>query len=176
MKIYIPIFTIIHLFSLLILAQDYPKSLNNSIHRISPNARVLKYSEIDTLECGKESKSIIKADFNGDKINDYAILLIDSIFHEMTYRDQKYLESKLFFVVFLGQKDNKYKSILLDTFQVTLPVINTINIYTDKTVKDREADTLIKIKYPSVELFHCGKSSVLFYWNKIKFESTWTSD
>src|SRR5690349_13410677 len=65
---------------------EVSKPLLAAIEKISPNTTILQASEVDAKGCAPTPKSptLVRADFNGDGLEDAAVLLKTSVSNEIT--------------------------------------------------------------------------------------------
>jgi hypothetical protein len=65
--------------------------LLSAIHKLEPRATILLQEDIDKSDCGKKRAGIVEADFNGDGLKDYAVLLrigdIENTFYNYEGKD-----------------------------------------------------------------------------------------
>jgi hypothetical protein len=65
---------------------EISKPLLEAIRKIAPNATILQANEIDAKGCGllPKSPALVRADFNGDGLEDAAVLLKIFVSKEIT--------------------------------------------------------------------------------------------
>ena len=101
-------------------------SLQAAIKRLSPTARVLQANEIDMQECESVPKApgVVKADFNGDGLEDAAVLLKVSVAKEVKiWEGKQYREAKLMFVIFLNDGKGGYTTLKRENYENLLPAM-----------------------------------------------------
>src|SRR5262245_4549945 len=89
------------------------------VAKFSPKANIIKESDVDTTSCGYVSDpGIVIADFNGDKKNDYAVLLQMSEPVDTAYIQGQdtfsYKNAELALVIFLTEKEGKFKTVTMN--------------------------------------------------------------
>ncbi|MDI6756390.1 MAG: hypothetical protein QME32_00035 [Endomicrobiia bacterium] len=120
----------------------------------------------------------VKADFNGDAVNDYAVLLFKKIREDV----------KVKFVIFLSTATRKTLEpiVIMEEYYDTYLFSNMYLAFipAGRLVRetmagpDKKDRKQIILKLPAVEIVYVECSSVLYYWDKAKekFEEIWTSD
>lgn len=132
----------------------------------------------------KFTPSLISADFNGDKITDYAVIL-----EKLKGPHVEYL-----WVVYLGKKEGFKPAIVLDKYDIDLNDEDSANKFFIEGSKytiwleppglfkvirdDIENRKPMRIYLPSIGVGQCESAAGFWYWNKKqgKFIQEWTSD
>ena len=122
----------------------------------------------------EQIKSPVKvvADFNGNKLNDYALLVKD-------------INGELDLAAFLKTKEGYDYHVLYNFGYIEEP-IGKLRFYIENMnpsviqgmleESNSNKSNYTKIKVSGVHLVFEGKSSKLYYWNVDKFNDIWTSD
>ncbi|CAB1059474.1 hypothetical protein D1BOALGB6SA_4236 [Olavius sp. associated proteobacterium Delta 1] len=138
------------------------------INEYFPNYDLLEYQDLDFFgkDCFEEYRSkynpgIVNRDFNGDSLNDFAFLL----------KDVKSNSDDVIFAIFLKQSKDNYKLTINHDLKGYKGIVFILPVEPGKVLKETEAvDTRkprrkIKLKNAAIELWYCGKTTVVFYWN-----------
>jgi hypothetical protein len=144
-----------------------PKSLSDAILKAYPNYSIIEKKFFDVKECDSDNQlgpGLIIADFNGDRITDYAIELRSS-----NPRNSKYGQVwDISMTVFLGQSDGTFKDYKLSEFEQGETTVWGMIIINDE-LYDFEKNVWVKLSNPALELIRCGGGSSSFYWDGKKF-------
>jgi hypothetical protein len=153
---------------------EIPAEIKAKVATVCHQPRLVTESDLD-IEMRKyrdENRlaynTIINADFNGDKLLDWALLV------KCKSKDSKSLTEKL--IILLQKKIGGYNIQVLEEFTEGLDD----NLYfvgvPPKKVKEYDTDAIIKLKYRSIERIFDEKSSGIYYWDGNKFRYVQTSD
>ncbi len=92
------------------------------VANFSSNAKIIKKADIDTF-CGGvdypivDNPGVVKADFNGDKLKDFAVLLQFGEAVEATHKfgteEVPYKKVKVALVAFIAGRNGKFKAVTL---------------------------------------------------------------
>ena len=140
-------------------------SLQAAIKRLSPTARVLQANEIDMQECESVPKApgVVKADFNGDGLEDAAVLLKVSVAKEVKiWEGKQYREAKLMFVIFLNDGKGGYTTLKRENYENLLPAMLFLDVIPPGKVRDIDTGKDVVLRNPGVMLTFCGKSAVAY--------------
>jgi len=140
--------------------------LRAAIERVAPNAKLLQANEIDMRECEFVPKNpgLASADFNGDGLEDAAVLLKTRVSSEVTIlRGVKYRKATLLFVIFLNDSKGGYLTVTQDQYGDSIPAWSFIDIIpTGKTIRNIKVGKDLVLKNPAVMLTFCGKSAAAY--------------
>jgi len=148
--------------------------LKNAIKSIALNARVLTGSDLDTSSCGKKKNpGIIEADFKGDGQKDYAVLLKIGQPEETVYtsngKSTPWNKLRVWFVVFLGQTDGSFKSIILEKIDDhSFPAYVTLKKINPGHLENFDSGKRTSLKNAGIGLEFCEQSETVYYWDELK--------
>lgn len=130
--------------------------------------------DMDKNECDmiKGSNGLLRADFNGDGVDDFAVLLRSKNSHRRENGDLYRYQV----VAFISGKDKKHEPKVLTENEDFYPPITFITIRKPGKIREFETGKTTAIKNPAIDLTYCGKSSVTYLWKGKKFSEIWTSD
>jgi hypothetical protein len=158
-----------------------PEKLRHSIATTFPGFRVVTKKDIDWSDpdCGKPTnrdKTAIQADFNGDGLDDFAVLLFGSKKEAKKnwwqFGDSK--SSKLKLVVFLAAKSGTFNKYELDEMDQSIPIWHVMSIIEPGAVfavDSPSPDGKIFLKHPGIALIRCGGGAGAFYWEGNQFRT-----
>ena len=159
-KIWILLFVLILCFPVLaennelenLISNYYPK------HKQINNEKFIKHVK-ETIGDELEALTIIKADFDGNELQDYAVILEGQIF-----------------VVFRQISNGEFKPYELRRQDWAGDFIHEIKPNT--VLRQYDSTHSIKLKYSAILVIYYLKSSVAYYWDEetLDFEELWTSD
>lgn len=157
-------------YSFICMAQDTWKvegfDVEVGIKSICKECRLISIDEIDKtmLKWYKENRSeikepgMVKADFNGDGIDDYCLLV----------KNPKKIDSNyynLYTVVFLSKKD-VFRRIFIEKVEIG----EEIYWFIEKLIGKKWG---IEFKNPAVIFAPFEKDSYILYWDKLKYDFAW---
>ena len=143
--------------------------LLSAISKLEPEAKILQKEDINKLDCEEEMSGLIRADFNGDGLEDYAVLLKignieDTVY---TYKGIRYPWRRLrvWLVVFLRKGKGDFQPIVLQRLEEhSHPAYVYISVHPPGIVRDVHSGQDVKLNLPSIQETFCGKSAQIFYW------------
>ena len=141
------------------------KALLAAIGRVSPNATILQANQVDAKSCAPVPKSpgLVRADFNGDGLEDAAALLKIRVAEEITVWEGKELrEADFVFVIFLNDGKGGHIARTLDKFSDFIPAGVTISINPPGKIRPLGAKKDITLSNPSIVLTYCEKSAAAY--------------
>lgn len=142
------------------------KELLAAIQKTYPDSSITKHNKFQDEECGKNFAAahpgIISADFNGDKVLDYAVLLIKNKPIPQEKGEPFY---EFIIAAFLGQPNKQFKAIEFWKFVHPIDTPWMLLLHDEKTVLDYKTGNEIKIKYPAIRPTRCGGGHCTIYWN-----------
>jgi len=130
---------------------DISTPLLAAIRKISPNAAILQPNEVDAKGCAPVPKSpaLARADFNGDGLEDAAVLLKTFVSGEIT--------------IWQGQELRRaYLARPLDKFPGHIPVGAFVDLKTSGKIRPLGAKRDIILSNPAVVLTYCEKSAAVY--------------
>lgn len=136
-----------------------------AIKRVSPNATILQPSEIDAKSCAPVPKSpgLVRADFNGDGLEDAAVLLKTSVSSEVTvWQGQELRKADFLFVILLNDGKGSYHIRTLDKFAGHIPAIAFIDLESSKKIRPLGAKKDLTLSNPAIVLTYCEKSAAAY--------------
>lgn len=153
------------------IAGGVPSDMEESTKLINehfPNYDLLDYQDLDFFgkDCFEEyvnkySPGIVNRDFNGDGLRDFALLL----------KDIKSNSDDVKFAIFLKQSKGRYQLTINSDLKHSKGIVFILPVEPGKVLKETEAvDTgkprrKLKLKNAAIELWYCGKATVVFYWD-----------
>lgn len=149
------------------------------IRNLHPDAKILQLKDMDLESCGQLNMhpGLVDGDFNGDGRKDYAALLkIGGVKEEKEWEGKVWKLIDMWFVVFLGDGQGRFKNITIDQFETLLPSGVGISIQPPGIVREWDSDRTIKLRNPGIQRFFCEKSAAVFYWDGEKFRDVPISD
>ncbi len=159
-KIWILFFVLILCFPVLaennelenLISNYYPK------HKQINSEKFIKHVK-ETIGDELEALTLIKADFDGNKLQDYAVILEGQIF-----------------VVFRQISNGEFKPYELRRQDWVGDFVHEIKPNT--VLRQYDSTHSIKLKYSAILITYYLKSSVAYYWDEetLDFEELWTSD
>ncbi len=154
-------------------AFSLPSSIQKSINQLYPSTRLLEMKDMDLISCGTltEQPGIVQADFDGNGIVDYAILLISTkVKREYTDRNERILYLvDTFFVVFQGRREDQYEPILIETRETWLPSSVGLAMARPGRFKTWDSSKTLELKNPAIERYICEQQAAVFYWDTDKY-------
>ncbi len=147
-----------------------------------PKERIVESNDIDSKSCQVASHpGWIEADFNGDGLRDYAVLLKGSVKQKKEWhgRELQLMEVKL--VAFVQEAARgRFRSIVLDSFEEYYPLGVDIDIQPKGWIREPPSigHKAVELKNPGILQYFCEKSASVFYWDKKtnKFKRLWVGD
>ena len=148
-----------------------PRALKSTIEKSYPGTRMIERNDLDE-ECEKEKSGgkqpgLLVADFNGDQIPDYAVVL-------MYTKPRKHPEWGMIHdyrvVVFLGTSNQQFKPFKIWEYESTDKTLWFAMLYNQKMVHDLHTGEQIKLKNPAVRLVRCSGGFGIYYWQGNSFK------
>ena len=155
-----------------------PPALQQAIRKLSPSASVLQPSEVDAEGCDPVPRTpgLVLADFNGDGLQDAAVLLKMRIKPEVKkFNDREYREVDMLFAIFLNDGQGGYLVRQVDKFPDIHPFIGAV-IQVEKPGRVKGMGGEVTLKNPGVVLGFCEKSAGLYYVQGTKVRDLPLSD
>lgn len=154
--------------------------LQRAMHRVAPNGRILRASEIDMRECEAVPRTpgLLKADFNGDGFEDAAALIVTGISNQpFTSEGVTYRRASLLFAIFLNDGKGGYSTPTADKYRNLIPAMMFVDLIpAERRIRNIEADKEVVLANPAVMLTFCGKSAAAYTVSGTRVEEIPLSD
>jgi len=147
-----------------------PAALSDAIKRVNAAARVVGAGEILEERCGaaQRREQLLRADFNGDGRQDYAVLLRIG---EPEGKPGEALKTvPLWGVVFLANRDGRYRPFILfkDT-DAMFPSRRVLWVQAPgKVHHGAHPERVLTLKHPAVGSMLCESTAKVFYWVSLR--------
>lgn len=151
-----------------------PESLAGAINKASPDATIVDAKEVDATSCRPvgDSPGLVRADFNGDGRQDYAVLLKTKVSNEETIWQGKTLREAWFaLMLFLDDGHGGFRARILHRYADFVPTAVVINLQPAGTVRNRETHQTVRVPHAAVTLTFCEKSATTYYLAGNKIQS-----
>jgi hypothetical protein len=150
-----------------------PNSLSEAIEHFAPGARVVSTKDVDGISCApvRETPGVVRADFNGDGHEDYALLLTKETGKETPWQGSMLKEARFSFAFFMRSADGKYQPRVVLRDVGFIPATIVLSLQPAGKVRHRETHKNIELKYPGVMLSFCEKSATTYYFAERKIRS-----
>jgi len=151
-----------------------PENLAGAIYKVAPGSAIVSAKEVDATACQPvgDSPGLVRADFNGDGRQDYAVLLKTRVSKEETVWQGKSLrEARFLFVWFLDDGSGGYKPRIIRRYTDFVPTAVVIDLQPAGKIRHRETHKDIQVPNPAVMLSFCEKSATTYYLLDDKFRS-----
>jgi hypothetical protein len=156
-----------------------PASLAAAIKKIAPAAVIVDAQDVDATACQPvgESPGILRADFNGDRRDDYAALLKTGETGKEKNWDGKTLrEAHFSFVLFIDDGSGGFRPRTIRRYTDFIPTAVVLDLQPAGNVRHRETRKSIYISNPGVTLSFCEKSAKTYYLVNDKIRSVPIAD
>jgi|SRR5690242_3528209 len=144
------------------LSVEVSKPLLAAIHKVSPKASILQAVEVDAKGCAPTPKNptLVRADLNGDGLEDAAVLLKTFVSSEITvWQGQELRRADFLFVIFLNDGKGGYVARPLDEFPGHIPVGAYIDLIAPGKIRPMGAKKDMSLSNPAILLVYCEKSA-----------------
>jgi len=151
-------------------SRHVPPALVSAIQKTYPDTKILDSDEVETEDCGeiKNAPGFLVADFNGDGIDDYAVVLRKT----KSRNNLQYGQVRDYLVVtFFGKKDGTFQDLKLAEFEQAETTVWFITLINQKSLYDFERNEEVKLSNPALALIRCGGGSMRFYWDGKEFRN-----
>ncbi len=147
--------------------------LRQAISRVHAKAEVIERKDVSVRNCDPvpESPGLIRADFNGDGLTDYAALLrIRGTEKQVLEENKTWTLVEVRLVVFLGQRGGEFTNVELERLSEVIPILTVIEIQRPGPIREyaeieHEKRKVIQIEKMSIMRIGCGRSAVVFTWD-----------
>ena len=156
-----------------------PPSLTAAIRAIAPGADILSPQEIDATACAPlgASPNTVRADFNGDSLDDYALLLkMKETGKVSKWEGRELRQADLALAIFLADKAGSFHARVVREFLNYLPAAVALDLQPAGKVRHRDTNQTVTLKSPGVTLSFCEKSATTYYLAGDKVRSIPISD
>lgn len=143
-----------------------PESLMAAIRSVAPGAVWVSPQETDVTGCAPvgSSPSMVRADFNGDRRDDYALLLKTKDTDKLTIWEGKDLRQAHFaLALFLADGVGGYKARVLRHYLDFRPTSVVLQLQPAGRVRHPFTHQAVTLKNPGVTLSFCEKSATTYY-------------
>lgn len=151
-----------------------PENLEIAISKVAPRSTVVSAKEVDATACQPvgDSPGLVRADFNGDGREDYAVLLKTRVSIEETVWQGKSLrEARFLFVWFLNDGAGGFRPRVIRRYDDFVPTAVVIDLQPAGKIRHRETHKDVQVRNPAVMLSFCEKSATTYYLVDDKFRS-----
>jgi hypothetical protein len=143
-----------------------PEALAAAIKGFAPTATLVEAREVDAAACAPvgEEPGLVRADFDGDGFDDYAVLLkTKETGKETFWEGRKLREAHFAFVLFLSHGSDEYKPLLVRRYVDFVPTAVVLDLRSSGDVRHRETRKPVKLRNPGVTLSFCEKSATTYF-------------
>jgi hypothetical protein len=150
-----------------------------AIKKLSPTASLLQPNELDQGDCEqpKGPPGLVQADFNGDGLEDAAVLIKAYVARDLKGPPgQQYRESTLHFAVLLNDGKGGYRVAKQKKYHDNMPALSYSEAIPPGTVRNIETGKDTLLRNPGVMLVFCGKSAVAYVTKGMSVREIWLSD
>lgn len=154
------------------MVEPIPESLAGAIRKLYPSATIVSAKEVDATSCQPvgNSPGLIRADFNGDGQQDYAVLLKIRVNKKETIWEGKSLrEARFAFVIFLDDGAGGFRPRVIRRYDDFVPTAVVIDLQPAGKIRHRETHKDVQVPMPAVVLSFCEKSATAYYLVDDKF-------
>jgi hypothetical protein len=147
-------------------ASNIPKVLKSAIDQYYPGTTIIDRQDLSE-ECRLEKVDVkfpglVSADFNGDRIPDYSVVLK----HMKPRRHPSWGTIHDYRVVaFLGTPNGQFKAFPLWEYESDDKSAWYMIEHRQKALADSATGMTIPLKFPAIGLIRCGGGSAGYYWN-----------
>jgi hypothetical protein len=143
-----------------------PPALAEAIRHLHPGARIVAADEVLGERCGpaQQREQIFRADFNGDRRQDYAVLL--RIGEPAGKPDEALRTLPLWGVVFLANRDGRFRPfVLFKDEDAMFPSRRVLFVHAPGPVHHgAHPERVLTLKHPAVGSMLCESSVKVYYW------------
>jgi hypothetical protein len=160
-------------------AQQTTESLGAAIERVAVGATIVQAKDVDPISCQPvgESPGLLRADFNGDGRDDYAVLLkTGDTGKERTWEGKTLRETRFAFAFFLDNGSGGYEPRVVRRYVDFIPTAAVLDLQPAGEVRHRETHKNVRLKNPGVTLSFCEKSAATYFLHANKIRSVPIAD
>ena len=143
-----------------------PAGVADAIRRLHPEAHIVRGDEILEDRCGaaQRREQIYRADFDGDKRQDYAALL--RIGEPAGKPEEKLRTAPIWGVVFLANRDGRFRPfILFKDEDAMFPTRRALWVQPPGRVHHgAHPERVLTLKHPAVGSMLCEGTARVYYW------------
>jgi hypothetical protein len=143
-----------------------PESLKVAVRTVARAAVLVSPRQVDATACAPVGRSpgVVRADFDGDGRDDYALLLKTRDTGKVTIWEGKALRQAEFaFAFFLADGSGGFKARVVQRYLSYLPTSEVIQLQPAGRIRQMETNRTITLKHPGVTLVFCEKSATTYY-------------
>jgi hypothetical protein len=143
-----------------------PNSLTAAIKTVASAAVIVEPQDVDAAACQPvgESPGLLRADFNGDGRDDYAVLLkMKETGKEKRWDGRTLREARFSFVLFLDDGSGGYRPRVIRQYTDFMPTAVVLDLQPAGNVRHRETRKNVHIPNAGVMLSFCEKSAKTYY-------------
>ena len=130
-----------------------------------PGAKLFDAEDVMTKECGEvESPGIVTMDMDNDGLQDYALMLKGEI-EDYVYNGETYDALPLWLVVLLGDRKEGFRLVHEESILSGPPSTAGIKEFALSNHDQETIDNMPEMVGAGFELYFCGRSSTLLYWD-----------
>lgn len=161
---------------------EIPSQIIKIIEIKYPDKNIFDSKDFNASECEDlyYINGVISSDFNGDKLTDYAIKIIDKSPKKYLYENKFYLSYKSVFLVFMKNKYGSYDAVNISEVDDSIPSVYGLTLYDDSELFDLDSYVAgsfkkINVLNHGIVVNSCGKGSRTYIWNGSNFVGYTTS-
>ena len=149
-------------------------TLDAAIKALHPHSAIVKRGEVDP-SCGPRPDQVLVADFNGDGVPDYAVLLGIWPSGRQATRTDKVIAIGL--AAFMGQSGGGgFRPFIVERFPGESPCPRMIAVEPLGLVRHWEDPRKeVRLVFPGIGRLYCEKSGRVFYWSPRIRGFRWTA-
>jgi hypothetical protein len=151
-------------------APRIPKTIQNIIAKSYPDSTIVEHKDLDG-ECGEyggKQPGLVIADFNGDRMPDYAVVLK----HTKPRKHPEYgMLHDYKVVVFVSAPNQQFKAFVIWEYESSDKTVWFATLYKEHVLHDLQTAETIKLKNPAVSLTRCGGGFATYYWHGDRFKA-----
>jgi len=145
-----------------------PPALHTAIAAIAPASALLAGTEVGE-DCGEHRAraQLVRGDFNGDGLRDYAALVRAGEPRSVRVGagGAEVRVVPVWFVVFLGRRDEGFDRVVLVRTEAPLPADLAIALRRPGRVWEYDRSASVRLTWSGIEFFYCGKAAAVYYWS-----------
>ncbi|MGE0278705.1 MAG: hypothetical protein AB7R40_25180 [Nitrospiraceae bacterium] len=146
--------------------QPTTEGLQTAIEKVAVGASIVQAKDVDPVACQPvgENPGFLRADFNGDGRDDYAVLLkTGDTGKERIWEGKTLRETRFTFVFFLDDGAGGYKPRVVRRYVDFIPTAVVLDLQPAGDVRHRETGKHVRLKNPGITLSFCEKSATTYF-------------